>query len=370
MRPFHSEGVTRPSSLVFLVLLLVCGGCDDDVAGPASAVRWRSHALDGLDTPAVIHSLRSAHGRTLAVGSSASGPFVLEYDGRAWTKTDLEGGAATRAFDLDFADDGRAVAVGGGLDGTARVWAERPEWTTVPLERNGLLRAVALGGAGEFVAVGGGVGAAPVARGSIDGDWVTSTVVLSEPGNEQALEEIVAVQAGWVVCGWDDGAEGTPESPYRVLLHLVGSTWTPMPTPCGGCTNREFTALARRGEAGLVLGGAITDWSTGAPDASIAALALYASTTQEWIEVVLPEAGALDRVNDVEVLPEGSMVLACGRDGTASIAILPASGGGGVEWSGDGASLFTVTRAHDGTLWVGGIDADGSPLLVRRTALF
>lgn len=354
--------------LWIVVLLVGASACEeDDGPGPNVGPLWEEIALDTVLERASIFSLRASPSRTLAVGTATSGPFVLELSNAGWALSPLDGGASAFAFDASFALDGRAVVVGGAVSGGVRVWAERPAFTPVDLTRSGVLRSVVRDADGSFVAVGTGSSTIPLARGSVDGAWATSGVPTPGDPQEKSLERIVNHPEGLFAVGWDDGGEGTAEIPFALFLHFVDATWELVALPCGGCSNVELKALTVLPSGTLVVGGARTDWSApAAEDWSVATLSFYDPSTLAWTEIVLPEASALDRVNDVVWTSEGALVLACGRDGGAALAILPAGGGGAVEWSSSEASLFAVAEAHDGTLLAGGMRENGDVLLLRR----
>lgn len=354
--------------LWIVVLLLGASACDEDGGSASPPVpRWEEISLDTVLERAAIFSLRASPTRTLAVGTASSGPFVLERSNSDWALTYLDGNASVFAFDAGFALDGRAVVVGGAVSGGVRVWAERPDFTPVDLTRSGTLRSVARDNEGDFVATGSGTTSIPLARGSIDGAWVATTVPTPGDPQEKALERIVSHPDGLFAVGWDDGGEGTAEMPHALFLHSSGAAWDLVALPCGGCSNVELKALTVLPSGTLVLGGARTEWSAPhAEDRSVATLSFYDPSTLAWTAIVLPEASALDRVNDVVRTSEGSLVLACGRDGGAALAFLPAGGGGSVEWRADEASLYAVVEAHDGSVLAGGFREDGEALLLRR----
>jgi hypothetical protein len=83
------------------------------------------------------------------------------------------------------------------------------------------------------------------------------------PGDphEKGITDLVADVDGIWACGWDDGGDGSADQPYRLLLRNTGSGWELRSTPCGGCSNRPFEALAVNASGALFLGGAITGHS-------------------------------------------------------------------------------------------------------------
>lgn len=353
-----------------VVLTVVLSGCDDDGSPADPRIHWQEVEVAGLLAPAAILGMRASASRTLATGRAGGGPFVLELMDGTWSLADLPGDDARFAFDADFAVDGRAVVVGGAPGGGLAAWAERPAFAEVDLTGSGVLRTLARIDDGSFVASGFGGGSIPLARGGIEGDWTASTVPTPGDPQEKSLERMVAHPTGLFAVGWDDGGEGTAEIPFNFLVHFDGSDWTLVPMPCGGCSQTELRALAVLPSGTLVVGGAHTDWS--APDAadqSVAMLSFYDPATQEWTAIVLPQASALDRVNAIVLAGDGSLVLACGRDGGGALAVLPPGGGGEVEWSSAEATLLAVVEAHDGTLFAGGARENGELLLLRRAAM-
>ncbi|TPW04777.1 MAG: hypothetical protein FD129_2855, partial [bacterium] len=90
----------------------------------------------------------------------------------------------------------------------------------------------------------------------------------------------------------------------------------------------------------------------------------------DWAEIVLPEPGRLDRVNDILVATNGDIYLACGVEGSI---ILRVSGTSMSEAALPDARIAQLAEAPDGSIWAAGAIVDlagGSsrPMIWRRSS--
>jgi hypothetical protein len=275
-------------------------------------------------------------------------------------------------LDLAISAGGRAVAVGGTTGASLFVSIERPDWTsTSVVSGGGALRDVVELGDGSFLAVGSGGNAGVRASGTLDGTWSQSTVAFPGDPNEKALVSVVEVGGVLYACGFDDGGEGTPEMPFSLMMRDSGTGFELMSRPCTTCSHYEFTTLGHTTGGGVLLGGAITNFGSSDPaDYYTAFLALYSPGSDSWTEIVLPEADALDRVNDILLASDGSLYLACGADGSAALVRQPPGGLAAVEWMAEGdGDLRSLAERADGSVLASGSLGSGSsarPVLLER----
>lgn len=197
--------------------------------------------------------------------------------------------------------------------------------------------------------------------------WVPEPLPFPGDGNERALVDSSAFDGVFVVCGFDDGGEGTPQSPNSVVFRNDGGEWERLDAPCGGCTNREFRTVAVTPTGSFFLGGAETDFSAGSPDPYRAFL-LISSRAGDWAEIVLPEPGKLDCVNDILIATGGDIYLACGVEGSTIVRM---SGTAVYEAELPGARIAQLAEAPDGSIWAAGAivdEAGGSsrPMIWKR----
>jgi hypothetical protein len=181
--------------------------------------------------------------------------------------------------------------------------------------------------------------------------WTPESLPFPANRNERGLEGIAARNGLWVACGFDDGAEGTPESPSRVLFLNRGSGWDRIAVPCGGCSNREFGAVAVSAPGGILLGGSITNFAGGADEYT--AFLLLRSVAGDWAEIVLPDPEALERVNDILIAADGTLYLACGME-TGFLLRWPPGRGIEREAAIPSARIRRLAQAPDGTIWAAG----------------
>lgn len=197
--------------------------------------------------------------------------------------------------------------------------------------------------------------------------WIPESLPFPGDGNERALVDISAGDGVLIACGFDDGGKGTPESPNSVVFRNDGGDWERLDAPCGGCTNREFRTVAVTPTGAFFLGGAVTDFSAGAPDPYRAFL-LVSSRAGDWTEVVLPEPGKLDRINDILIAKDGDIYLACVVDGSIIVRM---SGTSVSEAELPAARIAQLAEAPDGSIWAAGAIVDepsgiSRPMIWRR----
>ena len=358
-----------------LVALLAPGlvGCDDDPTHPPPHQDWVAVTLDPSLPDGGLWSAASDGGRTLVVGVTRNGSYLLERDGEAWNRVGPQWPADTFLFDVALDPNGRAVVVGGSPgEGQVFVGTESPTFApTSRVQGNGVLQTVLRRDAGSFLASGYGSGGLPAVNGTLDGAWSYTTIPTPGGAGEKSIVDLVESQGVVFACGFDDAAAGTPASPFQMLLRDAGSGFEVVDTPCGACGNRDFRALAVAPDGGLLLGGATLDFSAGAPDASVALLWYRAPAGGGWTELLVPDAGPLDRVNAILVTADGSIVLACGGDLPAEAALvrLPASGGAIIEYRRANVEVLGLAETDAGEVLALGVDERGGaprPLLLRR----
>jgi hypothetical protein len=192
---------------------------------------------------------------------------------------------------------------------------------------------------------------------------------VSTPGGpgEKSLVDLTESSGVVYGLGYDDGADGSPGQPFRIVMQYSQGAWSMMPSPCGNCSAWEFRAIAATPWA-VYAAGAVTDYSPGAEDESVAWLTMYSIADAEWTEIAIPSAGALDRVNDILVSSSGDIYLACG-DQASAIVRMPAGGDGVVEWENSGIVLFGLGESADGALLAAGLIEgvqNGTPVILER----
>jgi hypothetical protein len=238
---------------------------------------------------------------------------------------------------------------------------------------SGALQALAVDAAGTFLATGPASSHLLALTGTAEGSWTTAPISLPGDPQEKSLVDLAYRSGTWAACGFDDGGNGDEDSPFSVVLMDDGSGWTLMKgIGCGACGNREYRAVAFNQQGALLLGGAITDFSAGAVDDYVAFLMQYDAVHDEWLEFVLPEAGTLDRVNDILVAANGDVYLACGESGSTLVHHY-STGETTIEWQSSDVRLQSLAEAENGDIYAVGLTAPQNsftptPFMLRRPA--
>lgn len=82
------------------------------------------------------------------------------------------------------------------------------------------------------------------------------------------------------------------------------------------------------------------------------------STLGDWVEIVLPDAGGLDRVNDILITEDGAIYLACGIND----AFVVRSGSGGppaLDATFPSGRIRRLAEDAGGNIWAAGGIVDG-----------
>jgi hypothetical protein len=202
--------------------------------------------------------------------------------------------------------------------------------------------------------------------------WTLETVPYSSTGqNERQLQDLSARGGRWVACGFDDAGDGTPDSPNNVLFLNQGAGWERISVSCGGCSNREFRSVAASETGGVLLGGAVTDFTGGANEYT--ASLLVRSVSGDWAPLTLPAPTELKRVNDILIAQDGTVYLACGL-GTTSYLVRSVNGDSMVrDATVTKARINRLAESPDGSIWAAGavLDAEGNvlrPAIWKRTS--
>ena len=191
--------------------------------------------------------------------------------------------------------------------------------------------------------------------------WTPEALPFPIGQGEKGIQDLSARNGIWAACGFDDGGDGTPTSPNSVFFVDEGTGWERVSVSCGGCSNWEFRSVAVSETGGVLLGGAITNFSGGANDYT--ASLLLRSVSGDWVEIVLPKPTELKRVNDILIAQDGAVYLACGMGGTS---YLVRSAGGSItrDATPTSARINRIAESPDGTIWAAGavLDAEGNVL--------
>ena len=310
-RLHQASGALLAAMLVMLLaaMLMLSPGCGDDPAAPANDL-WADVTLPALGRSGVV-GIAARGSRVVAVGveKSAASPatFAVQTTGGAWRVLALPATPANAVFlDVAFAAGGEAVIVGGMPAEHPVVLDERTGWSATILPAAGFLFAAAAGDGDSLLAVGvasGGLTALGVAPGA----WVTDHAGFTTP-QEKGLVDVTFANSTFVACGWDD-ATLTP-----VLRRLDSTGWKDVPGPGSAVIpeiREEFYAVWLEPDGSLWLGGTTIE-STGGTEVFSARLARRPASG-DWLEIVLPSAGAAEAVNDILRAADGSVYLACGR---------------------------------------------------------
>jgi hypothetical protein len=384
---FRLNSRTLYSNVLVLVSLSFFSCSDDSTTTPDVPEfnsPWVEVALPDTLPKSVLMGIAFSGTRGLALGAQGSSQgYVLEFNGASWQPHPLP--TDVNDFPLAVAMDaaGRGVVVGARSDGAGSpaVFAERPTWTRVPLpEVFGGLQCVAVDASGNFLAAGPGNSSVLALTGTATGSWTQLSIPLPGDPQEKALVDLASRAGTWAGCGFDDGGQGDETSPFSVVLRNDGTGWDLLSGPgCGGCGNREYRAVAINDRGALLLGGAKTDFSAGADDEYVAFLASYNPSREHWTEILLPESGVLDRVNDILVTTSGDVYLACGLD-TQTLVHHHATGGNTIEWRSSEESLTALAEDEVGNVYAVGVHNErlpgdppgtyriGPPFMLRRPA--
>jgi hypothetical protein len=348
--------------LVFITILIASIfqlACSDDGTGPGSGNGpWEEFALPDSLPPSNLTSIAVRDTRILVLGTTGTGgtkpDYLLETDMFHWNKLSLPVDTDDFLFAVALDASGKGVLVGANSSGggSPLVIAERPTWTRVslPVSSHDLREVAVDASSGTFVATGSTGSNFLALSGTATGTWTQLSLPSLGDPQDKSLVDVAYGSGTWAACGFDDGADGTEDSPFSVVLMNDGSGWTLMKgLGCGACGNREYRAVAVNQAGAILLGGAITDFSTGAEDDYVAFLMQYDPVHDKWSEIVLPEAGALDRVDDILVAESGDIYLACGESNAALVRISSA-GKPTIEWRGSEVLLEALAQSYRGDI--------------------
>lgn len=349
------------------VLLLSCG---DDSTRPEPMGSWEEAILDDAPAGGAILDIAFTSTRGLAVGSVASGAapdrtytplvFSRQVDGMWAPEPGLPLPHAGMLTAAGMTPSGLAVVAG--LEtpsGSGFILDERGGWSRHEVSFGG----IAFASSGDTLRFGGAAAGTAQVRVSRAADvWTPESLPYPSVGGEHGLEDLAARNGHWVACGFDDGAEGTPESPNSVLFRDNGSGWERIEVACGGCSNREFQSVAVHTGGGLFLGGSITEFGGGANDYT--AFLMLRTADGDWVEIVLPAPTELRTINDILLARDGDVYMACGMDSTV---ILRWPAGGSIERDAliASARVTRLAEAPDGSIWAAGARLDDEGEVAR-----
>ncbi len=338
---------------------VLLASCHHGATRPAPAGPWEEVAVVRAPDRGAFMGLAFTAGRGLIVGAGFSGPTytpvytpfaaLLQTSG-VWAPADgLPAPAGSFLTAAGIAPGGRFVAAGvAALPVPGFILEERDGWSRHDVPFGGL----AFAASGDTLRFAGAAAGNGQIRASIYPDIrTTETLPFPTAVNEHGLHDIAAGNGVWAACGFDDGGDGSPEEPNSVLFRNAGSGWERLDVPCGGCSDREFDAVAVDANGVILLGGSITNFAGGAHDYT--AFLLMRSVSGAWVEIALPQATALESVNDILLARNGDAYLACGQE-TASIVRWPSGRGLEREAAIDSARVWRMAEASDGTVWAVG----------------
>lgn len=314
----HGRRCALTAALLYSCLV----GCASDPTSPDQndAPKWESIPLpadlpDGVLTGVAFHG-----GRSIAVGIQAVpiGGIVVTSDGDGWTTlpTNVDG----PLNDVVFTPESDAVAIGRTRSFLPFVLDERTGWTANEiLQTPGFLCCAEVGIDGTLRTVGG----LTALRNLTAGQWETETVTFPNTSNEKGIIDLtVGSDGSFYACGFDDGGEGTPEEPFRMIMQNAGNGWSFF-APILEAPNAS--QLAYDPEQGFFVAGEQFQ-RDGQPLADLWVRDLEG----DWTEIDLP--GALGwSVRDLLVTPDGCVYLTGTRFATGDIM-------DGVLWRWDGAT--------------------------------
>ena len=361
-------------AVLALPLLGALFGCSEDESSPTDPCpcesKWSAVELPPEASEGILSGIALRTNSSAAVGIDRMGNgLLLENTSRGWVVATSPDLTSVSLGDVVIDGMGRRALVG--ASGTTVQWAltehENETWSEAIADPTGVgLYAVDVDDAGLFLAVGMGFQQFAAWRGRAEEVWTAVDIPAPGDPQEKALVDVSYGGGVWAACGFDDGGEGTVEQPYSMLMVDTGSGWDLVEAPCGGCGNQEYRAIAVNGAGAVFLGGAVTDFSMGAEDPYVAFLRLYSPSTGDWTEIVLPDPGSLDRVNEILLAPGGDIYLACGLPERSSLVRLPAGASSAdpenVEWSAEDVVLHGLASSGAGTVYaVGASLSTGSP---------
>jgi hypothetical protein len=367
----------RFRSTFFIALLAsvaLLASCENDSSRPDPAGPWDEVALIDAPQGTAFLDIALSETRGLAAGATAAGvaphqtftPFI------ASRQTD---GAWAPASGIPLPSDGILTVVGmtpageaivAGVDatsGTGFILDERGGWS----RHDGAFGALAFAASGNMLRLAGSAAANQHVRVSTSADvWTPESLPFPAGAGERGIQDIAARNGHWAACGFDDAGDGSAEFPNRVLFVDDGAGWERIDAGCGGCSNREFEAVAVSASGGILLGGSITDFAGGA--SVYTASLLLRSTGGDWVEIVLPAADELEAVNDILLAADGTTYLACGRE-DGHILRWPVGGAAAREATFYSARINRLAESPDGSIWAAGawLTAEGD---VERPAIW
>jgi hypothetical protein len=373
-----------------IVGALFVTGCDDDDDPESCGCiedTWVEQSLPGELVDGAVFDLDAGSGRLVALGVSSTGTWVIEKDGDLWGLMDPSPLPGTgpelgprSAFEprrvgsaLAVDGKGRVVVVGASIAGLGPVvWAEsEKQWFVVEDQSPGFLQDVVAFGADGIVGAGAASSGFPTVTGSIEGTLALETIAVSGSGGA-GLVSLVAEAGGVFGVGFDDGADGSSEEPFRIVMHYDGFEWARLESPCGNCGAYEFRAVEARSNA-LFVGGSVTVRPEGDPTASAEEQAWFAVWSFEesgWTTVVLPQPATLKRVNAILAASDGTIWLACGDTESSGWIVRAAPGEAAeIDLEAEGYRLFSLAESTDGTIVASGLDygtSQGSPVILER----
>lgn len=373
--------LSRRTAILYMLapLVLGLGACGDE--GPSDPVTpsiaesvWSELALPAGHESGELRAVASRDGRTLFLLLSGEGrPSLVEDRGEDLRFTRLDSGF--EPLDLAFDSNHRATLVGYVHESAGprpAILVDDGNWNRVVLEPVwGGLQTVAVSGDDRFLAAGVAPGMVLAYEGSIEGAW-NRTAIPVGGGRGEDLRSIVDLdhsEGVWAGCGFDEGYNQDPLHPFQILLLKSDDEWMPIETPCGVCLAYDFRTVVLDPHGGILLGGRRVN-GEGLQEAFLWRFDLG---RMEWQEYDLPHPELLFRVNDLECLDNGELLLACGNldpefgaDAAYLVRIDP-TGESAIEWAKKGAFLRQLAQAPRGVLAVGyrWIDGSRSPLLLR-----
>jgi hypothetical protein len=340
--------------LPVLALSCVVFACSDD-SRPINPSPWED--IEIVDAPSAgrFYSIAFSASRGLAAGAATEGTTSMPYlaerrsDGtwRAETTATLPDSGVLSA--VGFTSSGEAVVAGvdAGVP-TGFLLDERNGWSRHDVPFGGLAFASASG----VIRLAGSGQTTTVLKSTAPDVWTPEPVPFPGAPQEKALADISVKDDVFIVCGFDDGGEGTIESPNSVVFQNANGTWERIDGPCGGCSAQEFKAVLAMANGAFLLGGADTHFEAGAPDAYTAFLHLRTSSG-DWVSLVIPQPGRIDRVNDILIAGNGDTYLACGVE-SGFILRKPADGVFEEELAVPFARISSLAEGPDGSVWAAG----------------
>ena len=352
-----------------LAVALILTSCSDD--GSPTASPWVAQTLPSGSQGTSLWDLASDGTRVVAVGgqsfsavsiapalfegTTGSADFVRITPSSVPTNAILTG----VTFDADS-----MVVVGGLFDGFgdpvgAVVLDQRGGWSQHIVGIDGAATCVEGDGAGTLWAGALSGGGAAIQSTSPDA-WVPGDIFLTS--QEAQVNDVASNGTDFFICGWNDA--GTPEN----FVARRGTTgWNLIPGgPVDDTTAGDYRALYVDGGA-LFVGGTVNSG-----DGDTAFLVSY-SDLGGWTQMVIPipVASTMEAINDLQELPDGQWLFACGLRVAALWRWNPADG----SWTNEGPNLpgrmTALVRTASGAMYAAGWNAESpslppDPLLYRR----